>query len=365
MMALGVGIGIGVAVGGLYIWWNTEGPAPVPQNVVNTETTVTNNATPAAAKTSELTPSITARTTADKSQSPALLETADSPTAPLPQDNFVFAVVHGEKILGFTTSLDDAIKVLKDNKNAELKIFFPTNLLNDITELHFRRWLARVGDYIFVQRIMMTELKDMTAILQDPVHARVGEQEIERRGNILLTKESHLWSVQIRGLEGNIEQVKFVVNDILLKGLRDPESIADPLPLEPRALGIFLRDVHNYELYEDHEDFINALVDNAVFKENLFGMFNIEENLAACLPSLKFENLSSNSHYKDIQNATEKFIKNVYLDNIKKTLEYITDFTEQDFHQFTIVNQPKLMEGIKSWVAESNISQALLGTLYN
>lgn len=112
--------------------------------------------------------------------------------------------------------LDDALEAINKLKSDKisLKITFNGKAINEaIGKDKFRSWLARVGDYIFARRMEIVE--DLEQVIKNAELARTNSDDVDRYGCALFSENADDWSVEIRGLSGQVEEVRKVAGMII------------------------------------------------------------------------------------------------------------------------------------------------------
>jgi hypothetical protein len=130
-----------------------------------------------------------------------------------------------------------------DDKNVELWAEFDKDILSNVPEIKFRDWLARVGDYIYARRVLLSQDQPknmpggLISVVRDEPLMRTRGPHVHKRGCALLVDQGQRWQVKIRGLEYQPDELAIVGEEILLKAITEPSSMAECTSINLQKIG--------------------------------------------------------------------------------------------------------------------------------
>ena len=272
--------------------------------------------------------------------------------------------------------LKDAILDLHHRKKQDsepdltLKIKFPSEIITKYkSENKFRIWLALLGDYIFLKRILY--LVDVGDALRSTDYMRICAEQVCERGNLLFSKQESFWLIEIRGLNkfnNNIKKINSVAN-ILLRALQDPTKITNYVSKEPKDFSTQINeylDEHNREKLTEQKDielcdrFIWTSIYTGSFKELQLGL-----NKLAFLPLADFTELPNleNPQREILLTERESFL-NDFSQKIVPLFAGLPNSERESVCQLRTQYYSWLAKRIISWATTTSLTTILKNSLF-
>lgn len=269
------------------------------------------------------------------------------------------------------STLEEALRDLESRKKIKtdgaltLKIKIPIKLIGDDKKEDFLSWLSRVGDFIFVKRILLLEPDE---VLLNTDFPRVGPTQIRERGNIIFSEEQDFWLVEIRGLRNFVREIQTVA-EFIERAIQSPQFIIAFNGFVPTQLSVLMNTYlksSQKDMLEKKEALLCDRVVEVFTLNKQLAELNIKSNIQAFLPLVDF---STAPNIRASQRATLE----------EKTLEFLTAFDREVMPE--IKKQPDaktnsirnirdfgpgwLMKHLRTWVIESNLIFILDQSLFN
>lgn len=256
-----------------------------------------------------------------------------------------------------STKLDE----LASAYDVRLRIEFPSEIiLRHHDEESFRAWLARVGDYIFAQRILL--IKDVAEVVYDVDLMRVKSHDVHVRGCALFLPGLDRWGVQIRGFETHPTELKMVVEQILFRALRQPERIAPCQAIRGQKMSALLKS-YGKKIDQTQSELLDGLMKYSTLNDLMISK-KIEMNLGAYLPLVAFETLPMESFESSvIVEEREKLIQEIYSFIV---IENISDLgrTEENVKELWRKCYKWLFFKLRTWTGETDLPNLLWRSLF-
>lgn len=290
-------------------------------------------------------------------------------------------------------TLEDAIENLQLRKKFastsafSLKIYFPPKMILDHkTREQFRSWLARVGDYIYVLRMLnvvdpdakVMRNPDLSRILPNEDSHSTGTPAIAVRGNVKLIENEDEWNIEIRGLrervaDGNREKDVASVDGInevakiILRALGSPEHMIDfpGFPVERMSNFINNRLVGTGQKKLDSKEtnLTNNFLRLTTYDKYFRGV--IKDNLRSFLPLVSFvdtPNILPEQKEKLIV-ETNKFADHFIEKLLPKISTKPNDSTDCLFDLRVDIYHP-LIKSLLTWMVESDVKTIIKQSLF-
>ena len=193
-----------------------------------------------------------------------------------------------------------------------MKIGFPSELISPHkNSAEFRSWLSRLGDYIFIRRILL--ISNLTEVLLNADFARADANQVSKRGNIIFSEDHNFWYVEIRGLKNYVDEIEIVAN-LIIQAIHAPKTMInfDGFPVKKLSLCLdnYLTK-NNLESLETKERLLSdRLISISTINKQMKEQ-GIDSNIHAFLPLVDFSNAPNinSSEQKNLEAQREKFSK--------------------------------------------------------
>ncbi|MCA9508842.1 MAG: hypothetical protein KC505_10520 [Myxococcales bacterium] len=246
------------------------------------------------------------------------------------------------------------------DSSIRVKIILPKELVaQHKDEKVFRRWLARVGDYIFVRRLEITD--DWANILRNKDGLlRSAPSKIHERGCVLLSDNDKDWHIMLRGFENHALELITVIENILVPAFSQTKNMADCPPLKTKKMSDALKDFH-HKMSGNTIQLIDHYINKCVVSRDM----DIKINLTAFLPLTDFVELNSiENNEKEIIVAANEVFFNKFWQLMENNNVTKLKATPANLDNLIKASYVQTIDLYKIWLQESQLSSFLLKSLF-
>lgn len=285
-------------------------------------------------------------------------EVTQPPSTAILSPNIQFIIqTQGEKERLFSDwpSAASALDQLPRNQERPFSFsvrFAPSVITQSRSEDEFRNWLTGVGEYIFARRIIL--VKDLAQVIRNSELRKAKPCDTSKHGCALFNPQEHLWEVKIRGLENYPQELKQVVEKILLPALKNPTTMARYQPLKTKNISEWLKG-------EQIQLTSNQTVIADAFLELCTRLRGID-NLSAILPLVCFEELPSADKQKipDLRcNFLKRFNEKILVSAAQ------AQPNKETYEKLIQAHYGWFISKLRQWVEDAKISDLMLRSLFD
>lgn len=287
-------------------------------------------------------------------------EVTQPPPKPILSPDIQFIIqTQGEKERAFSDwpSASSALDQLPRNLERSFSFsvrFAPSVITQSRSEDEFRNWLTGVGEYIFARRIIL--VKDLVHVIRNSELRKAKPCDTSKHGCALFNPQEHLWEVKIRGLENYPQELKQVVEKIMLPALKNPTTMARYKPLKTKKISEWLKG-EKIEITNDQIKIVDAFLKLCTLLPG-----PPTDNLSAFLPAVCFEELPSADRQKIIDLRSgflKRFNEQILVSAAQAKASHQIVEKINDDHYVWLTNK------LRQWVQGGNISDLVLRSLFD